>query len=490
MSLFYDLRLAAGLTTSEASQLLRIDSAKIEAYESGQLVPLPREVQALRGLGKVAKKNIEKLSCESGGTPANIVIGSKSETEPRSKCLGSKFTEQPAARESEHAAEKLREVTIQFSLLSQGETQQLVTITRNGHDRSMTIPLSKRQKASATPSRLHYQVLCGDSLDVLKTLPTASVDMCMTSPPYWGHREYDVHGIGQEATHELYVNRLCDILQEVKRVLKAQGSLWLNIGDSYDAKNLVGIPWRVALQLLDQYGWILRNDVIWNKVKGAPDNSRDKLRNIHEHVFHFVKQKNYFYDADAIRSKPQSATAMNGSVVSATGVSGVRYKRQIELSTALSPAEKIQAIRALSSILDDIRAKKLADFRMIIRGQQRTTHSDREKVSGRAKEIRDKGFYFLKYHPNGSKPSDVWDILPEDTQKREIHFAPYPADLCRLPILATCPASGLVLDPFCGTGTTLLVAKAVGRGGIGIDISPTYAEIARQRLADLLTDVS
>lgn len=343
---------------------------------------------------------------------------------------------------------------------------------------------------NAPSARPTYRVLCGNATDVLKTLPAATVDVCMTSPPYWGHREYEVDGIGQEPTYDAYVTDLCNVLREVKRVLKPEGSLWLNIGDSYDAKNLVGVPWRVALHLIDHGSWILRNDVIWNKVKGSPDNSRDKLRNVHEHVFHFVKQKSYFYNVDAIRSKPQESRVINGSVVSATGVSGIRYKRQIELSTALSPAEKVDALRALNAILDDVRAKRLSDFRMIIRGQQRTTHSDSANVSGRAKEIMDKGFYFLKYHPNGSKPSDVWDILPEDTQKRETHFAPYPADLCLIPILATCPRDGVVLDPFCGTGTTLAVAKALGRSAIGIDISPAYADVTRKRLADLLTDLS
>jgi site-specific DNA-methyltransferase (adenine-specific) len=330
-----------------------------------------------------------------------------------------------------------------------------------------------------------FEIHCGDALRVLGTMPTDSVDMCMTSPPYWGHREYDVPGVGQEQSCAAYVDALSAILREVKRVLKPDGSLWLNIGDSYDAKSLVGVPWRVAIHLVDYDGWILRNDVIWNKVKGGLDNSRDKLRNVHEHIFHFVKKKSYYYDADAIRSKPQSAKIVNGTVVSATGVSGVRYQRQIELSTALSPAEKIEALRALTRVLNDIREKKLADFRMIIRGQQRTTHSDRDKVSGRAKEIRDKGFYFLKYHPNGSKPSDVWDILPEDTQSREGHFAPYPVDLCKMPILATCPPGGTVLDPFCGTGTTLVVAKMTGRNGIGIDISSAYATMTRRRLAGI-----
>jgi site-specific DNA-methyltransferase (adenine-specific) len=123
---------------------------------------------------------------------------------------------------------------------------------------------------------------------------------------------------------------------------------------------------------------------------------------------------------------------------------------------------------------------------MVIRGQQRSTHSDKEKVSGRAKELRDKGFYFLKYHPKGSKPTDVWDIIPEDTQKRDAHFASYPEDLCRIPILATCPEDRIVLDPFCGTGTTLLVAKQLNRKSIGIDISKQYLDMSEERSWSLL----
>lgn len=351
-----------------------------------------------------------------------------------------------------------------------------------------TNPRSDRTLQTAA-TRLHFKVHCGDALAVLRTMPDASVDMCVTSPPYWGHREYDTAGVGQEETFLDYIENLTSILAEVRRVIKPHGSLWLNLGDTYREKSLTGIPWRVALKLVDEQGWILRNDVIWNKIKGAPDNSKDKLRNIHEYVFHLVKQRTYFYDTDAIRSKARSSSIVNGSVVSATGVTGIRYKRQIELSTALSPVEKVAALHALNGVLDDVRAQRISDFRMVIRNQQRATHSDRVKVSGRAKELVSKGFYFLKYHPNGSKPSDVWDIVPEDTQKRDTHFAPYPMDLCRIPILATCPLGGTVLDPFCGTGTTLLAASQLGRNGIGIDVSKTYAEMTKVRLADLLVDV-
>jgi len=335
--------------------------------------------------------------------------------------------------------------------------------------------------------RISPLFLLGDALQVMREIPDETFDMVMTSPPYWGKREYDNGGIGLERQYQQFIADLVEICSELKRVLKPTGSFWLNIGDSYEKKNLLGIPWRVAIKLTDEQGWILRNNVVWNKVKGGPDNTKDRLRTVHEDVFHFVKSaRGYYYDADAIRSTPKKAKVINGSIVSATGVSGVRYKRQIELSTELTENEKQKAFTALNEMLKSIVDGKIADFRMIIRGQQRTTHSNSQKVSGRARELQDKGYYFLKYHPNGSKPSDVWDIIPEDTQKRKAHFAPYPEDLCRIPILATCPPSGVVLDPFCGTGTTMLVASNLTRKSVGIDISADYLQAADERCGTLL----
>lgn len=325
----------------------------------------------------------------------------------------------------------------------------------------------------------------GEALAVLACMPSNSIDVAMTSPPYWGKREYENGGIGLESTHGEYVHALCAVFQELKRVLKPTGSFWLNLGDTYAGKGLVGVPWRVAFALTDNQGWILRNSVIWNKLKGGMDNSKDRLGNVHENVFHFVKEpRGYFYDAAAIRSKPRDARVVNGAIVSGTGVTGVRYKRQIELSTNLSLQEKAAAFSALDGMLADMRAGIASDFRMIIRGQQRTTHSDSARVSGRAKELRDKGFYVLRYHPAGSKPFDVWDIVPEDTQSRGSHFAPYPIDLCKMPLLATCPLDGIVLDPFCGTGTTMVAAQGMGRRSIGIDLSHHYLQMAQKRLME------
>ena len=335
-------------------------------------------------------------------------------------------------------------------------------------------------------SELQPLFIAGDALRVLASFPPGCIDVCMTSPPYWGQRAYSGGGIGLEDAYGEYMDSILAVVAEVKRVLKPSGSFWLNIGDAYHRKSLIGIPWRIAIAMIDRQGWILRNNVIWNKVKGGPDNTKDKLRNVHENVFHFVNSARYFYDTDAIRSKPGQTRIVNGAVVSATGVSGVRYRRQIELSTALDEGEKQKAYHALEAILDELRLGNLSDFRMIIRGQQRATHSNSEQVSGRARELAERGYYFLKYHPSGAKPSDVWDILPEDTQKRQGHFAPYPEDLCRIPILATCPEDGIVLDPFAGTGTTNLVAFFLGRKSIGIDLSDEYLRDAHERCRLLL----
>ena len=136
----------------------------------------------------------------------------------------------------------------------------------------------------------------------------------------------------------------------------------------------------------------------------------------------------------------------------------------------------------LEGVLDRIKHGEISDFRMVIRNEQRTTHSDSTKLSGRAKELKDKGFYFLFYNPKGTMPGDVWDIIPEDTQHRKMHYAPYPEELCVIPIKSTCPKDGVVLDPFSGTGTTMKVAYELGRRSVGIDLSNEYIKLAKQRI--------
>lgn len=326
----------------------------------------------------------------------------------------------------------------------------------------------------------------GDALRVLARLPNDCIDCVVTSPPYYMKRQYLGGGIGLEATYQEYIEDLLAIVRQVYRVLKPTGSFWLNMGDSYKDKQLLNIPYRVAIRMQDEQKWILRNTVVWDKVKGAMSQSKDSLGCEYEPLFHFVKKKNgYYYDADAVRKKPRSAHVKNGAVVSATGVSGVRYRRKIELSTELTQEQKKNAYQALDGVLERLKKGELSDFRMVIKGAaQRVTNGDTAHLSGRAKELQDKGFYFLFYDPNGSMISDVWQIIPEDTQGRKLHFAPFPEDLVKTPIVLTCPPQGIVLDPFVGTGTTSYVAVQMHRRSIGIDMAQEYLELASDRCSE------
>lgn len=145
------------------------------------------------------------------------------------------------------------------------------------------------------------RVITGDCIDELQALPEASVHMCMTSPPYWNLRDYGVDGqLGQEADADAYVSNIADVMDEVKRVLRDDGSLWLNLGDTYANKDLQQIPARVALELQNR-GWILRNRVTWNKPNPMPQSVKDRLNDTTEAIFYFVKNREYWYDLDAIR---------------------------------------------------------------------------------------------------------------------------------------------------------------------------------------------
>lgn len=323
----------------------------------------------------------------------------------------------------------------------------------------------------------------GDALKVLAHLPDDCIDCVVTSPPYYMKRQYLGGGIGLEATYQEYIDNLLLIIKEIYRVLKPTGSFWLNIGDSYKNKQLLNIPHRVAIKMQDEQKWILRNTVVWDKMKGAMSQSKDSLGCEYEPLFHFVKRKaGYYYNSDAVRKRPRSARIENGAVISATGVSGVRYRRKIELSTELTEEQRINAYQALEEVLDRIKKGELSDFRMVIKGaNQRVTNGDTTNLSGRAKELQEKGFYFLLYNPNGSMISDVWQIIPEDTQGRKLHFAPFPEDLVKTPIVLTCPPNGIVLDPFVGTGTTSYVAAQLKHKSIGIDLAQEYLELAENR---------
>ena len=334
--------------------------------------------------------------------------------------------------------------------------------------------------------RTSHVFVTGNSLDILRNLPDECVDCVVTSPPYFNQREYDFDpkydrvAIGLEKNLNDYISSLVSVFAEVRRTMKPEGSLWLNIGDKFKNKELVGVPWRAAFALKDE-GWVLRQDVIWHKMKGT-QSAKDRFRDLYEHIFHFVKSRKYFFNADAVRIPPKPAISRNGKVVSATGVSGKKYYEFIEITDMLNKNEKRSAKKALDKALQEIKEGQITDFRMTIRGMQRAYHGEKANMSGRASELQKRGFFILKMSAKGFLPSNVWDMVPEDKWRKDKHCAVFPEELIEKPMLFTTPKHGIVLDPFSGTGTTVATAVQNGFRGIGVDISSGYNNLAYERV--------
>lgn len=326
-----------------------------------------------------------------------------------------------------------------------------------------------------------YALLTGDSATILKTFAPKSVHCIVTSPPYWGQREYSTkNSIGLESDFETYVANLIRIFRAAREVLADNGSLWLNMGDRYVDKDLVGMPWRIALALKDD-GWILRQDVIWDK-KTLTQSAKDRLRTLHEYVFHLVKRPKYYYDRKAILERHDEGPKVTGNkVVSITGVTGYKYRNNVMASDLTEP-EKRAALDAIDQAMTDMRAGKIVDFRMQIRGIHRVLNGDVARLSGRARELSERGFFIKTQKAEGHLPGNIWRMVPENAHRTDSHCAVYPVGLMELPIKSTCPPGGVVLDPFAGTGTSIISALKHGRRGVGIDISAEYVARARNRI--------
>lgn len=299
----------------------------------------------------------------------------------------------------------------------------------------------------------------GDSLTVLRTLPDASVDCCVTSPPYFGLRDYGEAGqYGLEASPAEYVETMRAVFAEVRRVLADDGTLWLNIGDCYATtppgprgtnstlngtkflgsqiggapadvpmKSLMGIPWRVAFALLGD-GWLIRQEVIWSKRSCMPEAVKDRPSRSHEQVFLLSKRPTYWYDADAIREESDPGQVEHNE----------RYA-------------KVYAAQA-----------------------------DRAKTTGQPGNQNSAGIHARPGKP-GRNARSVWHIATQPFP--EAHFATMPRSLAEKCVLAGCKPGGVVLDPFSGSGTTGLAAAKHGRRYVGIDLSADYLDLSlRTRL--------
>ena len=280
-----------------------------------------------------------------------------------------------------------------------------------------------------------WAVVEGEALATLSAMRSSSVDTCVTSPPYWKQKDYKhAQQLGQEKTPEEFVDKLRQVFREVLRVLKPDGTLWLNLDDTYRDKQLLGIPWRLALAMQED-GWILRSEIIWDKRGTCPEPVRDRPTRNHEPVYLFSKSKKYFFDMDAVREPHDNPWAID----------------------CIKKAQETGAVRPENYNAFD-REQRLA------KGQKGITRAQ----------------YGAMMNPLGKPPRTVWTIT---TQKRkEAHFATFPDELARRCILAGCPEGGLVLDPFCGRATTGLAAIQQRRKFLGVELVQASASLARRCL--------
>ena len=276
------------------------------------------------------------------------------------------------------------------------------------------------------------QIVHGDALAVQQNWPGDVVDCIVTSPPYWQQRDYrgNARQVGREATPDEYVRQLTEIFAECRRVLKPSGTLWLVIGDKYDRGEQLGLPWRVALSLMNE-GWMLRADCIWHKPNAMPCSTKSRPTVDHEYVFFFTKSKDYYYDADAIR-EPHVTFSANSRMRGG--------RRHFGIRGGTPEAGK----------------------------------------NGGTNNLHD-GRWDQAFHPLGRNKRTVWSIPL--SKFREAHFAVFPESLVETCLLAGSPRAGLVLDPFAGSGTVPVVARRLGRQFIGIDCEQQYCAMARKRLA-------
>jgi DNA modification methylase len=329
-----------------------------------------------------------------------------------------------------------------------------------------------------------WTLLQGDALQQLRTLPDQSVHCCVTSPPYWNLRNYGVEGqLGLEPTPDEYVAKMVEVFQEVKRVLRKDGTLWLNIGDCYASKppgcdgvsnssglhgaqgetkyretltksvgtkrntvvgnlkpkDLVGIPWRLAFALQED-GWWLRSDIIWAKPNPMPESVTDRPTKAHEYIFLLSKSERYYYNTEAIR-EPMAKSSEKRGPVDFGGEKGRHY----------SPPS-----------------------------------TDPNYRNGHEQWGRTYDYRVSNADGNRNKRT-VWTIATKPFS--EAHFATFPPALIVPCILAGCPEGGTVLDPFVGSGTVLEVSEKLGRNSIGIELNPDYCDMVRRRMARVETNL-
>lgn len=309
------------------------------------------------------------------------------------------------------------------------------------------------------------RIINKDILNATNDLKNNSIKCVITSPPYYKARNYgNTDQIGLEETPEKYVESLVNVFEGLKTKITSDGNLFVNLGDKYDKnKSLMLIPSLFAIKMIEN-GWILRNKIIWYKPNHQPSPVKDRLTNTYEEIFHFTRQRKYYYDLDSIRI-PIEYNEREGEKAHK------RFKERIEQSD-LSEEQKSLAMEELIRLHKEKRINK--DARLKLKGSHKTLFGGDSDLSGRAKELETKGFYF---HCNNPKGKNLGDLLSVNIKSHKgIHEAIFPEDLV-IPLIKVGSGEGdIVLDPFAGTGTTCRVAEDLGRVGLGVELNSEYVK--------------
>lgn len=315
-------------------------------------------------------------------------------------------------------------------------------------------------------------VICGDNRDVLPTLPRAHFDLCITSPPYWQQRDYGAAGIGNEDSVDAYLDNLIETAALLLPLMAPIGSIVYNLGDKYVNGNLMLIPYRFALRAADELGLQLINDITWIKQNPTPHQYDRRLTSSTEPFFHFVLNRDYYYDRDAF-----AASDGRQARLQPTPKLGARYRELLEQSD-LTASEKRSANAALDAVIDDVRNGNIHSFRMKIRGIHAPAYGGQD--GGRKMHIERDGFTIIRITGKSMKK----DIIesPVESLKYNEHPAIYPVTVIRRLIRMLTPPGGNVLDHYVGSGTTLVAAAKESRNSTGIEINPEYCAAAVERV--------
>jgi site-specific DNA-methyltransferase (adenine-specific) len=332
---------------------------------------------------------------------------------------------------------------------------------------------------TATHITERNSVVAGDALEVLRRLPDGLADVVITSPPYFQQRDYGngALGIGNELTEEGYLASLLQIFGECVRVTKDTGALVFNLGDKYLDGSLSLLPYKFAIKALEQHRLFLINQLTWVKLNPTPRQEKRKLIQSTEPFFIFTKSKDYHFDLDNYLSHLDLLNRSgNGKP---TGQLGKKYFALIEQAD-LSDDEKQQARAALHEAIQSIHRGEMAGFRMKIRGLHKLAYGGQD--GGRNNQIINNGFTIIKITGQRMKK----DIIesPVEITKDNLHPAVYPSYIVQELVKLLSKEGDLILDPFCGSGTTCVVAKALKREYLGIEINPQYVALANKRLKE------